>query len=168
MARSPKPTRTKPGVCSSEDWSVDARVGDRIRMRRNLLGVSQQALGAAIGISFQQIQKYENGANRIGASRLVQIAKALDTPVSYFFEGVERTSARATRKEAQISAFLSSADGARLTAAWLDIEDAGLRQVVLDLVQRIAKTSLAGPEEKARRGTRTAAPRRRAPGGPRR
>lgn len=72
---------------------IDLHVGARVRQRRRLLGMTQQKLADAVRIRFQQIQKYESGANRISASRLWALAKALDVPVSYFFEGVEGGSA---------------------------------------------------------------------------
>src|SRR5436853_835780 len=65
---------------------IDVRVGSRVRLRRTLLGMSQEKLGEAIGLTFQQVQKYERGANRVGASRLYDLSKVLDVPVSYFFE----------------------------------------------------------------------------------
>ena len=77
--------RRKPGV----PHPVDVHVGGRVRARRAFLGLSQTKLGAAVGLTFQQIQKYERGANRIGSSRLYQFAGILDVPVSFFFEGVE-------------------------------------------------------------------------------
>jgi len=67
---------------------IDIHVGKRIRLRRTLLGMSQEAIGAAIGVSFQQVQKYERGVNRVGASRLFEFSKILDAPVSYFFRRV--------------------------------------------------------------------------------
>jgi transcriptional regulator with XRE-family HTH domain len=77
-----KAERLPPGVANP----VDVHVGARVRLRRTLLGLSQERLGAAVGLTFQQIQKYERGANRIGASRLYEFSKILDVPVSYFFE----------------------------------------------------------------------------------
>ncbi len=77
-----KAERLPPGVSNP----VDIHVGARVRLRRTLLGMSQEKLGAAVGLTFQQIQKYERGANRIGASRLYEFSKILDVPVSYFFE----------------------------------------------------------------------------------
>ncbi|WP_348657957.1 helix-turn-helix transcriptional regulator [uncultured Thalassospira sp.] len=68
---------------------VDVHVGSRVRLRRTLLGMSQEKLGEAIGLTFQQIQKYERGANRVGASRLYDLSKALDVPVSFFFDAYE-------------------------------------------------------------------------------
>ncbi|MEK7245954.1 MAG: helix-turn-helix transcriptional regulator [Pseudomonadota bacterium] len=77
-----KAVRLPPGVANP----VDVHVGQRVRLRRTLLGLSQEKLGAAVGLTFQQIQKYERGANRIGASRLYEFSKILDVPISYFFE----------------------------------------------------------------------------------
>ncbi len=73
---------------------VDAHVGRRVRERRNALGLSQEKLGNALGISFQQVQKYEIGINRVAASRLWEMAKALEVDVRYFFEGIERRARR--------------------------------------------------------------------------
>ena len=77
-----KVQRLPPGVANP----VDVHVGNRVRLRRTLLGLSQEKLGATVGLTFQQIQKYERGANRIGAARLFDFSKILDVPVSYFFE----------------------------------------------------------------------------------
>jgi len=81
-AISEKTGRLPPGVPNP----VDVHVGSRVRLRRTLLGLSQDRLGAAVGLTFQQIQKYERGANRIGASRLFQFSEILEVPVSFFFE----------------------------------------------------------------------------------
>lgn len=75
-----------PKTSPSRAGSVDMHVGHRIRLRRTLLGLSQEKLGEALGITFQQVQKYERGANRVGASRLYDLASALDVPVSFFFD----------------------------------------------------------------------------------
>ena len=79
-----KVERLPPGVANP----VDIHVGARLRLRRTLMGLSQERLGAAVGLTFQQIQKYERGANRIGASRLYEFSKILEVPISYFFEDI--------------------------------------------------------------------------------
>ncbi len=80
-----------PRIRSSEHpHPVDVHVGQRVRERRILLGMSQQKLGAALGITFQQVQKYEKGTNRIGCSRLFDLSEAQNVPISYFFEGYSR------------------------------------------------------------------------------
>ncbi|MGE5476706.1 MAG: helix-turn-helix domain-containing protein [Bacteroidales bacterium] len=77
---------------------IDVHVGNRVRLRRTLLGMSQEKLGEALGLTFQQVQKYERGANRIGASRLYDLSRVLDVPVSYFFEDMgEETMAASPR-----------------------------------------------------------------------
>jgi transcriptional regulator with XRE-family HTH domain len=123
---------------------IDRHVGSRVRMRRMMLGMSQEKLGDALGLTFQQVQKYEKGANRIGASRLQQISQILQVPVSFFFEGVP--SQRSDRAEgfgeapspAYVSDFLATSDGLALTKAFVRIKDAKLRRRIVDLVEQIA------------------------------
>ena len=124
---------------------VDKYVGSRVRMRRIMLGMSQEKLGEALGLTFQQVQKYEKGANRIGASRLQQISQILQVPVSFFFEGVP--SPRAEQRPdgvaeapspAYVSDFLATSDGLALTKAFVRISDAKLRRRIVDLVEQIA------------------------------
>lgn len=95
-----------------EPKPVDRLVGSRIRFRRNELGVSQEALGDAIGITFQQVQKYEKGTNRIGSSRLCEIAKVLKVTPSYFFEGTDAAGGEDEGALRQSTAFLATKDGA--------------------------------------------------------
>jgi transcriptional regulator with XRE-family HTH domain len=126
---------------------VDRHVGSRVRMRRMMLSLSQEKLGDALGLTFQQVQKYEKGANRIGASRLQQIANILHVPVSFFFEGAPSQSLErpAGMGEAPspsyVSDFLATSDGLALTKAFVRIKDAKLRRRIVDLVEAIA-----GPE----------------------
>jgi transcriptional regulator with XRE-family HTH domain len=123
---------------------IDRHVGSRVRMRRMMLGMSQEKLGDALGLTFQQVQKYEKGANRIGASRLQQISQILQVPVSFFFEGAP--SQRTDRPEgfaeapspAYVSDFLATSDGLALTKAFVRIKDAKLRRRIVDLVEQIA------------------------------
>jgi transcriptional regulator with XRE-family HTH domain len=124
---------------------VDKHVGSRVRMRRMMLGMSQEKLGDALGLTFQQVQKYEKGTNRIGASRLQQISHILQVQVSFFFEGAP-TMATGARQEgfaegsspAYVSDFLASADGLALTKAFMKIGDSKLRRRIVDLVEQIA------------------------------
>jgi len=123
---------------------IDRHVGSRVRMRRMMLGMSQEKLGDALGLTFQQVQKYEKGANRIGASRLQQISQILQVPVSFFFEGAP--SQRSERTEGfgeapsptYVSDFLATSDGLALTKAFVRIKDAKLRRRIVDLVEQIA------------------------------
>ncbi len=120
---------------------VDVYVGSRIRMRRNILAMSQESLATAIHLTFQQVQKYEKGTNRVGASRLQQIASALQVQPSFFFEGVTATpdgknSSAPTPN--YISEFLSTSDGLELVKAFARIGDAKLRRSIINLVQQIS------------------------------
>lgn len=121
---------------------VDKYVGSRVRMRRLMLDMSQEELGGALGISFQQVQKYEKGTNRISASRLLDMAHVLQIPVPYFFEGVPQISGHAgkgaeVRSPAYISDFLANSDGLKLVRAFTQISDAKLRRSIVCLVEEI-------------------------------
>ena len=124
---------------------TDKHVGSRVRMRRMMLGMSQEKLGDALGLTFQQVQKYEKGTNRIGASRLQQISHILQVPVSFFFEGAPsaHTSAKSdgmgeAPSPAYVSDFLATSDGLALTKAFMRIDDSKLRRRIVDLVEQIA------------------------------
>lgn len=124
---------------------IDKHVGSRVRMRRMMLGMSQEKLGDALDLTFQQVQKYEKGTNRIGASRLQQISHILQVPISFFFEGAPSFPA-GTRAEgmaeapspAYVSDFLATSDGLALTKAFMRINDSKLRRRIVDLVEQIA------------------------------
>lgn len=122
---------------------IDTHVGSRIRLRRNMLGMSQEKLGESLGITFQQIQKYEKGMNRVGASRLQAISGILSVPVSYFFEdapGVDGAGGFAESKGAEyVGDFLSSAEGIQLNRAFVKIPDAKVRRKVVELVKALAE-----------------------------
>jgi transcriptional regulator with XRE-family HTH domain len=131
---------------------VDAHVGSRVRLRRMLLGMSQERLGESMGLTFQQVQKYEKGVNRIGASRLFQISKILDVPVQFFFEeaphvgGDGGTAARGMAEpdsEAFILEFLNSREGLELNRAFVKIADPKVRKSVVDLVRALSASSSA-------------------------
>jgi transcriptional regulator with XRE-family HTH domain len=124
---------------------IDKHVGSRVRMRRMMLGMSQEKLGDALGLTFQQVQKYEKGTNRIGASRLQQISHILQVPVAFFFEGAPHIAggpvpdgAEHAPSPAYVSDFLATSDGLSLTKAFMRIPDAKLRRRIVDLVQQIA------------------------------
>ena len=120
---------------------IDKHVGSRVRMRRLMLDMSQQWLAEALGLTFQQVQKYEKGMNRIGAGRLRQISHFLQVPVAFFFEGVvDSTSVSETdvRWLADMNDFVSSSEGLRLVAAFTRIENGLLQRRIVDLVQEIA------------------------------
>jgi transcriptional regulator with XRE-family HTH domain len=124
---------------------IDKHVGSRVRMRRMMLSMSQEKLGDALGLTFQQVQKYEKGTNRIGASRLQHISNILQVPVAFFFEGAPNVQS-GTRHDyvgeapspAYVSDFLATSDGLALTKAFTRINDSKLRRRIVDLVEQIA------------------------------
>ena len=124
---------------------IDKHVGSRLRMRRLMLDMSQTDIADALGLTFQQVQKYEKGTNRIGASRLQQISHILQVPVAFFFEGAP--SAQVVGRSdgvseapspAYVSDFLATSDGLALTKAFMRIDDSKLRRRIVDLVEQIA------------------------------
>src|SRR5512144_842915 len=123
---------------------IDKHVGSRVRMRRMMLSMSQEKLGDALGLTFQQVQKYEKGTNRIGASRLQQIAHILQVPVSFFFEGAPHVPGHPTvgmseaPSPAYVSDFLATSDGLTLTKAFMRIKNGKLRRRIVDLVEQLA------------------------------
>ena len=122
---------------------VDKYVGSRVRMRRIMLGMSQEKLGEALGLTFQQIQKYEKGTNRVGARRIQQISEILQVPVSFLFEGSPGGTANAdgfgeAPSPAYVSDFLATSEGLALTRAFTRITDAKLRRSIVDMVEQIA------------------------------
>ena len=131
---------------SSPSNVVDAYVGARLRVRRVMLGLSQGKLGQLLGVTFQQIQKYEKGSNRISASRLRQAAHALEVPVEYFYEGAPTPAAGGELPESAAEAFdvafLATTEGFQLNRAFLRIRDPKVRRRIVDLV-----VSLAPPDD---------------------
>jgi transcriptional regulator with XRE-family HTH domain len=122
---------------------TDKHVGSRVRMRRKMLAMSQTKLGDALGLTFQQVQKYEKGTNRIGASRLQQISHILQVPVAFFFEGAPNASAPhgshgSALSVAQIDDFISDSNGLRLIGAFMRIDNVAVRRRIVMLVQEIA------------------------------
>lgn len=133
---------------------VDKYVGSRVRMRRIMLGMSQEKLGEALGLTFQQIQKYEKGTNRVGASRLQQISEVLKVPVSFLFDGGPSGVAAAdgsaeSVSPAYIADFLATSEGLALTRAFTRIPDSKLRRSIVDLVEQIAERGAAEADQKS-------------------
>ncbi|MCI4679439.1 helix-turn-helix transcriptional regulator [Rhodoblastus acidophilus] len=125
---------------------IDRHVGARVRMRRMLVGMSQEKLGEALGLTFQQIQKYEKGANRISASRLQQISEALNIPLAYFFKGAPVSDGAAQGGLAEASAednffsdFVMTSEGLSLNRAFARISDPKVRKRIVDLVATLAE-----------------------------
>lgn len=135
---------------------IDIHVGGRIRLRRNMQGMSQEKLGEQLGLTFQQIQKYEKGINRIGASRLFELARVLGVSVQFFYDDAPGTTSDYKSKSASAGGFgerqadrfvvdfLSSREGVELNKAFVKIADPKVRRSIVDLVR-----SLAGEEKEA-------------------
>jgi transcriptional regulator with XRE-family HTH domain len=122
---------------------VDLHVGARVRMRRKFLGMSQEGLAETIDLTFQQVQKYERGANRISASKLYEISKALKAPVAYFFEGYGESEGLAGFSESEseqfVHGFLMTTEGIELAEAFPRIRNPKHRRKILDLVRALAE-----------------------------
>ena len=120
---------------------IDGQVGNRVRLRRMLIGMSQERLGELLGLTFQQVQKYEKGVNRIGAGRLFEVARILGVPIDYFYEGASTQIAGPSENEASppVMEFVSSGEGLQLSLAFMKIKDPKLRKRVLDLVKQMAE-----------------------------
>jgi transcriptional regulator with XRE-family HTH domain len=129
------------GMTKKAPNPIDKHVGSRVRMRRMMIGMSQEKLGEKLGITFQQIQKYEKGTNRVGASRLQQIATVLAVPPAFFFEGAPVPIFGAgggfseAASPAYVSDFLATSDGLALTKAFMRIKDPKVRRRIVDLVE---------------------------------
>ncbi len=150
QAATPRRTRGKPN-------KVDVHVGGRVRLRRTLLGMSQEKLAEALGLTFQQVQKYERGANRIGAGRLWELSRALDVPVSYFFDELGTTSTTSAGGLAEESATygedpMSRRETLLLVRAYYGIGDTTVRRRMLELMKALASDASPtgeGADEKA-------------------
>lgn len=119
---------------------VDLHVGARIRMRRKLLGISQERLAEQLHLTFQQVQKYERGANRVSASKLYEIARALEAPVAYFFDGLADTGASPADGGAEyVHDLVMTPEGMELAAMFPKIRRGRVRRRVLDLVKALAE-----------------------------
>ncbi len=124
---------------------VDVHVGRRVRMRRVLIGLSQEKLGEQLGLTFQQVQKYEKGSNRISASRLYQIAHILGVPVSFFFDDLPDVDGNAiaggfseSGSDATILDFLNSSEGLQLNKAFAEIKEPAVRRKFVELMKSVA------------------------------
>jgi transcriptional regulator with XRE-family HTH domain len=127
---------------------VDKHVGSRIRMRRLMLGMSQEKLGNGLGLTFQQVQKYEKGTNRIGAGRLQLISQLLQVPLPFLFEGAPHLPGQSSGigpepSPAYVFNFLATTDGLALTKAFMQIKQASLRRRIVNLVEEIAGEDLS-------------------------
>ena len=140
-AKAPAKTTVK----SDGPHPIDVHVGARVKLRRMILGMSQETLGKALGLTFQQIQKYEKGVNRIGASRIFELANLLDVPIQYFYNDYGDTigGGQETDKAANGDMFMNlvnSPEGVQLCRSFSEINDPQVKKRVLDLVKSIAET----------------------------
>lgn len=123
---------------------IDIHVGNRVRLRRVLVGLSQEKLGEALELTFQQVQKYEKGTNRISASRLHRISQILEVPVQFFFEGVSELDHAdgpgfsENTNQIHIMDFLNSAEGLQLNKAFAEIQNPAVRRKIVELVRALA------------------------------
>ena len=131
--------------------AVDVHVGKRIRLRRTLLGMSQEQLGNALNITFQQVQKYERGANRVSASRLWDISQIIDVPISYFFEDMSDITLKASPRKVSSNAAadvvvddakdpMARRETLELVRSYYSIEQSHVRRRISDMVKAIANT----------------------------
>jgi len=128
--------------------AIDAYVGERVRLRRKLLGMSQVSLSESLGITFQQLQKYEKGVNRVGASRLQRIAEVLGVPIGFFFDE-EKSRAAGLRLSAdtdEVAHFIASKEGLALTRAFIAIENPNIRRRLLALARSLGSTQSVADE----------------------
>lgn len=133
---------------------IDVHVGNRVRLQRMLIGISQEKLGERLGLTFQQVQKYEKGINRIGASRLFELSRVLGVPVQFFYEDAPASGSQhgtppglAERSsDSHVFEFLSSREGLELNRAFSRITDPKVRKSVIDLVRSLADEAGGGYE----------------------
>ena len=135
-------------VKAKQPNSIDASVGQRIRLQRIAIGMSQGRLGQLLGLTFQQIQKYEKGLNRIGAGRLFEVAGILGVPISFFYEDADANAQAGGFAEGEepppVMEFLASGEGLQLSLAFMRIKDVKVRRRILDLVRSLADEDRAG------------------------
>jgi transcriptional regulator with XRE-family HTH domain len=138
-------------VPRKKERTLDAYIGARVRMRRLMLNMSQEVLSGKLGVTFQQVQKYEKGLNRISASRLFELAQALRVPVGYFYDGIDDDGARSMANGGDgmqdnppvspLMEFMSSGAGVELNQAFLRIDDDKIRRRLLAMVNDIARVT---------------------------
>lgn len=132
---------------------IDTHVGSRVRLQRMLRGISQEKLGEKLGLTFQQIQKYEKGVNRIGASRLFELSNVLGVPVQFFYDDAPILEDRGTAQpgfaeappaDSYVFEFLNTREGLELNRAFAKISDPATRRAIIDLVRALAKDDASG------------------------
>ena len=126
---------------------IDVHVGTRVRLRRQVMKMSQEKLGDQLGVTFQQVQKYERGANRVGASRLWKMSQVLDVPVGFFYDGLDQIGGSTEFAEGDqlpiVYDFINSTDGVNLAKAVSQIKSKAVRRQILELARSLAKDAAA-------------------------
>jgi transcriptional regulator with XRE-family HTH domain len=134
-------------MSNSDIHPIDLHVGSRVRTRRKSLDISQTELAVGLGLTFQQVQKYERGLNRISASKLFEISRALKAPIAYFFEGYQGPAVGealdVTSSEQAVSNFLATAEGLELAECFTRLPSAALRRSLLDLARAMTADAQA-------------------------
>lgn len=141
---------------SDHPHPVDVHVGKRLRLRRSILGLSQEAIGKAIGVTFQQIQKYERGINRMGASRLYDFGRALNVPIAYFYEGygdyVPMNAGELGAAEPEPEKFehddINSRETIEVMRAYYRIKSPAVRKRIMELIRTFAEEDAAQQEQR--------------------
>lgn len=128
---------------------IDRHIGIRIRARRIAINISQEKLGEALGLTFQQVQKYEKGVNRVGASRLLHIAQILGVDIDYFFKGLPETGGRVSTTDNAFEKVITTAEGVRLLEAFATVDDIQIQRKIVDLVELVLE--LKGAEAAPRK-----------------
>lgn len=118
---------------------VDKHIGGRIRMRRLQLGISQEKLGEALGLTFQQVQKYEKGTNRVGGSRMAQLARILDVEIGFFYLGAPGHDAATGATSSLLDDFMASKDGLMIAEAFVAISDPQIRHIIATAISSLSK-----------------------------
>jgi transcriptional regulator with XRE-family HTH domain len=157
------------GALTKAATAIDKHVGRRVRMRRMLIGMTQEKLGEALGLTFQQVQKYEKGTNRIGASRLHQIASILGVPVEFFYEGAPAIGGKVSASELPASygsEFLATPEGVQLMKAFTRIRNERVRRRVIDLLLALGESEQGGDDDEATAAETTRRGRASGRGGP--
>ena len=151
----PKSADDESGFCPADRRNpIDIHVGSRIRLRRTLMGMSQERLGEAIGLTFQQVQKYERGVNRVSASRLFEVAQVLDVPISFFYDDMSEAGVRhvpqgpagfSDCQDGFTDDTLNRRETLELVRAYYRIADADVRKRMFDLIKSLAPTPASSP-----------------------
>jgi transcriptional regulator with XRE-family HTH domain len=122
---------------------ADRHIGKQVRLRRIALEMTQEKLADALGLTFQQIQKYEKGVNRIGAGRLLEIARVLEVDVTYFFDGLPDYTASTTTAESVFHLVASNPHGVKLIELFASVEDSTIQRSIVDLVEAVLESKEA-------------------------